>query len=115
MKAVTTAVAAMALAGALAIGGGRSQADEDCDTVIKSLNEALQIGLKNYQETVEELKKKSAAKNKFCSATGEYVGTSRAFRAVAAECLPADQRAGGLAELDKAIKVLEGVVESTCK
>ena len=114
MKALMTAVAATALIGALATGGP-SQADEDCDTVVKSLNEALQIGLKNYKATVEELKTKASAKNRFCSASGEYIGASRAFRAVAAECLKGAQRATGLAELDQAIKVLEGVVDNTCK
>jgi hypothetical protein len=109
MKVLTTAAAAAALVLATA---APVRAEEDCDTVMKSLSDALQVGLKSYQATVEEFKAKPVAKNKFCSATGEYVGTSRAFRAVVAECLKDDSR---IAELDKAIKELENVVDGACK
>ena len=118
MKVLTTAAVAAALVLATA---APVRVEEDCDTVMKSLSDALQVGLKSYalqvglksyQATVEEFKAKPAAKNKFCSATGEYVGTSRAFRVVVAECLKDDSR---IAELDKAIKELENVVDGACK
>jgi hypothetical protein len=86
------------------------RAAEDCDTVVKSLNEALQIALNNYKATLDELKNKPSVKNAFCSASGEYIGTVRVFRVVAAEC-----RKGDLAELDKAIKGLDDLVDNTCK
>ena len=109
MTRLMSAAAAAALIGLLA-SASPLRADEDCDTVVKSLNEVLQIALSNYKATLEELKNKPAVKNAFCSASGEYIGTARVFRVVAAEC-----RKGDLAELDKAIKGLDDLVDHTCK
>lgn len=109
MKRWMWAAAATALIGLLATGAPL-RADEDCDTVVKSLNEALQIALNYYKTTLDELKAKPAVKNAFCSASGEYIGTARVFRVVAAEC-----RKGDLAELDKALKGLDDLVDNTCK
>ena len=109
MKRWMWAAAATALIGLLATGAPL-RADEDCDTVVKSLNEVLQIALNNYKATLDELKNKPAVKNAFCSASGEYIGTARVFRVVAAEC-----RKGDLVELDKALKGLDDLVDNTCK
>jgi hypothetical protein len=109
MTRLMSAAAAAALIGLLA-SGALLRADEDCDTVVKSLNEALQIALNNYKATLDELKNKPAVRKAFCSASGEYIGTARVFRVVAAEC-----RKGDLVELDKAIKGLDDLVDNTCK
>jgi hypothetical protein len=89
-----TAVIAAAL---LLAGPGR--ADEDCDTVVKALEDVQLVATKTLDQTMNDIKKatnepaddkkKASVKNSFCSASGEYLGTTRAFRAVAAECLEA--------------------------
>ena len=122
MNAMTTALAATALVILLAAG---ARADEDCDTVVKSLEEGLLIATRNVDTTMDEIKKattqvaddkrKASVKNTFCSVSGEYLGTSRAFRAVAAECLTGDKRSTTLASLDKSIKEIESVIDATCK
>ena len=62
MKALTTAAVAAALV--LANCPRRCASRKTCDTVMKSLSDALQVGLKSYQATVEECKAKPVAKNK---------------------------------------------------
>jgi hypothetical protein len=47
--------------------------------------------------------------------SGEYLGTTRAFRAVAAECLTGNKKSSTLASLDKSIKEMETAIEGTCK
>ena len=120
MKAMMAALAATALVGLLA-SGAPSRAEEDCDNVVKALDEAISIGNKNFEATMDELKQtmsrsaddksKAAVKNKVCSASGELLGTSRAVRAVVAEC--SDKRAA-IASLDKSIKEIETAIERTC-
>jgi hypothetical protein len=122
MMRLMTAVAATALFGLLAMAAP-SRADDDCETVVNALNEAMAIGTKNLETTVDELKKtmsqsaddkaKAAVKNKFCSASGELLGTSRAIRAVVGEC-GAKQRAA-IASLDKSINEMETAIDGTCK
>jgi len=124
MNAMTTALAAIAF-GALLAEGTSARADEDCDTVVKSLEDGLLIATRNVDTTMDEIKKattqvaddkrKASVKNTFCSVSGEYLGTSRAFRAVAAECLTGDKRSTTLASLDKSIKEIESVIDATCK
>jgi hypothetical protein len=120
MKLFTTAAAAAALIAALATAAPTRA--EDCETVVTALNEAVAIAAKNFDTTMDELKKimsepaddkkKTTVKNQFCSASGEVLGASRATRAVAAEC--PDQRSG-LAALDKSIKEMETAIDGTCK
>jgi hypothetical protein len=124
MNAMTTVLVATAFAGLLA-AGAPARADEDCDTVVKSLEDGLLIATKNVDMTMDEIKKatsqvaddkrKASVKNTFCSVSGEYLGTSRAFRAVAAECLTGDKRSATLASLDKSIKEIENAIDTTCK
>ena len=121
MKLFTTAAAATALIAALAAAVPARA--EDCETVVTALNEAVAIAAKNFESTMDELKKimsggaddkkKATVKNLFCSASGEVLGASRATRAVAAECGP-DQRKE-LASLDKSIKEMETAIDGTCK
>jgi hypothetical protein len=123
MHGMTRAAIAAGLIG-LAMAGTPLRAEEDCDNVVKALNEAVSIAQKSFDTTMDELKqamgqgpgddkKKGSVKNIFCSAVGELLGTSRASRAVAGEC-GANQRAA-LAEFDKSIKEIEGAIASTCK
>jgi hypothetical protein len=116
-------MAAAMLTGILATTMPAAADEEDCETVVNALNEAMSIGNKNLDATLDELKKtlsqptddkaKAAVKNKFCSASGELLGSSRAIRAVAGECGP-KQRAA-LASLDKAITEMETAIDGTCK
>jgi hypothetical protein len=122
MNPLLAAVAGLALLGLLA---APLRAGEDCNTVVKSLEDALLVATKTVDDTMEEIKKastqaaddksKASVKNSFCSLSGEYLGTSRAFRAVAAECLQGDKRRATLATLDQSIRSLESSIENTCK
>ena len=122
MKALMTAVAASALMGFVA-APAPARADEDCNSAIKALEEAISIASKNFDETMGDLKKsmsepaddkkKAAVKNMFCSASGEFLGTSRAARAVAAQC--GDTQRAALASFDKSIKEMETAIDNTCK
>jgi hypothetical protein len=99
------------------------RADDDCDTVISDLEEALGIATKNFEETMAGLKKimsegaddkkKATVKHAFCSASGEMLGISRAMRAVAGVCGP--KRRTALASLDKSIGEMETAIGGTCK
>ena len=121
MKLFITAAAATALVAALAAAVPARA--EDCETVVTALNEAVAIATKNFESTMDELKKimsgaaddkkKATVKNLFCSASGEVLGASRATRAVAAECGPDQRRA--LASLDNSIKEMETAIDGTCK
>ena len=101
MKASTMAAAATVLVGILA-AGTPVRADEDCDNVVKALEDAQLVATKTVDQTMDDIKKatgqpaddkrKASVKNTFCSVSGEYLGTTRAFRAVAAECLTGNKR-----------------------
>jgi hypothetical protein len=119
MKALLTALGAVALTGVV-VAGTPARADEDCDNVVKALEEAISIATKNLEETVIGLqktmsepaddKKRASVKNIACSATGELLGTARASHAVAAICRP-DQRAA----IEKSVKEMEVKIDNTCK
>jgi len=122
MQALMTAVVVTALMGFFA-AGAPLRAGDDCDTVVKSLEEAVSIAAKNFDTTMDELKKtmsegaddkkKASVKNTFCSSSGEVLGTSRASRAVAGEC--GENQRAALASLDKSIKEMETAIDGTCK
>ncbi len=88
MKLWTAVIAAALLL------AGPARADEDCDTVVKALEDVQLVATKTLDRTMDDIKKatsepaddkkKASVKNSFCSASGEYLGTTRAFRAVAA-------------------------------
>jgi len=119
MKLWTAAIAAALLL------AGPARADEDCDTVVKALEDVQLVATKTLDRTMDDIKKatsepaddkkKASVKNSFCSASGEYLGTTRAFRAVAAECLEGDKRRASLSSLDKSIKEMETAIANTCK
>jgi hypothetical protein len=122
MKVLITAAATAALLGVLA-APAPLLADEDCDNVTKALKESVSISLKGFEQTMADLqktvsepaddKKKAAVKNAFCSASGEFLGVSRATRAVASVC--ASQQRSALAALDKSINEMETAIDNTCK
>jgi len=68
-----------------------ARSGDDCDTVMDSLKEEIEIATKNFDTSMEDLKKtmtpsaddkkKASIRNIFCSISGEYLGTARAFRA----------------------------------
>jgi len=112
-----------ALTALIGLNATTSRADDDeCKTVVNALNEAIAISTKNFEATVDEVKKimgqsaddkaKATVKNKFCSASGELLGTSRAIRAVAGEC---SLQRSAIASLDKSISEIETAIDSTCK
>ena len=120
MKLCTAVIAAALLLAA----DGPARADEDCDTVVKALEDGQLVGTKTLDQTMDEIKKatneatddkkKASAKNMFCSARGEYLGNTRAFRAVMAECLEGDKRRASLSSLDKSIKEMETAIANSC-
>jgi len=122
MKFLIMAAAAAALLSVLAAPAPLF-ADEDCDNVTKALEEGVAISLKDFETTMADLqktmrepaddKKKAAVKNTFCSASGEFLGFSRAARAVASVC--ASKQRSALAAFDKSIKEMETAIDKTCK
>jgi hypothetical protein len=122
MKALLTALGAGALIVLLA-ANTPLRADEDCDNVTKALEEAISIALKNFDQTMADLKKtmsepaddkkKAVVKNTFCSTSGEFLGVSRASRAVAEVC--AGGKRAAIASFDKSIKEMETAIGNTCK
>jgi len=90
----TMTLAAAAAVAVLLLWGQPARSDDDCDTVMDSLKEELEIATKKLDTSMEGLKKsmtpdaddkkKASVKNAFCSVSGEYLGTTRAFRAVSA-------------------------------
>jgi hypothetical protein len=122
MQLLMTTVTAAAL---LLAASAPARADEDCDAVVTALEEVQLVATKTLDQTMDEIKKatsepgddkkKASVKNTFCSASGEYLGTTRAFRAVAAECLEGDKKNASLSSLDKSIKEMETAIGNTCK
>jgi hypothetical protein len=117
---MTTAAAA---AVALVLAAPPVRGAEECDSIIETMDEAVQVAGKVAELEVAEITKnkpetdaqKVSVKNRFCMASGEFLGTSRAYRAVAAECLQGNKRRSTLASLDEAIKKVEDSIAQTCK
>jgi hypothetical protein len=122
MSSLTTVAIAIALIGSLAVRAPL-RAAEDCNNVVKALEEAIAIANKSFEGTMNELKRtlnrdadtqtKTTVKNAFCSVSGELLGTSVAFRAIVQQC-GATQR-GALALLDKSISEMHTAIEGACK
>jgi hypothetical protein len=120
MRLFTMALAAAALSALLSLAAPARA--EDCETVVTALSEAIALATKNFETTMEDLKKimsggaddkkKQTVKNMFCNAAGEVLGTSRATRAAAAAC---EDQKKGLAAFDKSIKEMETAIDGTCK
>jgi hypothetical protein len=121
MRTRITTAAGAALALMLAAGPVRGA--EECDSIIETMDEAVQVVSKVTDLEMAEITKnkpetdaqKASVKNRFCMASGEFLGTSRAYRAVAAECLQGNKRRSTLASLDASIKQVEDSIAQTCK
>ena len=117
-----TTVFAAALA-ALVLSAAPGRGDEDCDKVVDNLEDAVQIASKVLEQELAEITKKkpeddnekAVVRNRFCSASGEFLGASRIYRAVAAECLRGNKRRATLASLDESIKSLQSSLKQTCE
>jgi hypothetical protein len=76
LSTAVTAVAVLLLA-------APACADEDCDAVVKALEDAQLVATKTLDQTMEDIKKatsepaddkkKASVKNMFCSASGEFL------------------------------------------
>jgi hypothetical protein len=97
--------------------------DEECDSIIESMDGAVQVASKVTDKGMAEITKtkpetdaqKASVKNRFCSLSGEFLGVSRAYRAVAAECLQGNKRRATLSSLDASIKKVEDSIGQTCR
>jgi hypothetical protein len=122
MRALCAALAAGALIVCFA-AATPLRADEDCDNVTRDLGEAIAIALKNFDQTMADLKKimsepaddkkKATVKNTFCSVSGEFLGASRAARAVTEVC--AGRQSAEIASFEKSIKEMETAIGNTRK
>ena len=123
---ICTSLTAAALFG-LVLGGAPARAD-DCSDVIEHVEDVVQVASKIMQTEMAEVTKaantanaanddkaKDANKKTFCSASGEFLGISRAYRAVASECLRGNKRRDTVASLDKSIKQLEDSMAPNCQ
>jgi hypothetical protein len=117
MQAFTLSALALAL-----LCAAPARAD-DCDDVMKRVEDTVQVANQVLQAEMAEIKAKgqpaddkakATFKNTFCSASGEFVGISKAYRAVAAECLKGGKRRDTLASLDTSIKQLGDSIRQTC-
>jgi len=122
MKRVHILVAAASLG--LLLGAAPVMAD-DCEDVVENVDDAVEIAAKVLENKMAQVTKEkaeakdeaanAAVKSKFCSATGEFIGISRAYRVVASECLTGNKRRNTLASLDKSIKQLEDSIKPNCE
>ena len=112
--------AAVAIALTLAMPAARA---DDCETVLENVEDAVQIATKVLEGNLEYVikqkptddKEKASVKSRFCAASGEFLGTSRAYRAIAAECLRGNKLRQTVASLDQSIKSLEKSIADTCE
>jgi len=117
---LSTAAAAAMLA--LMLSASAARAADDCETVLENVEDAVQIATKVLEGNLAEVtkdkptddKEKTSVKNRFCAASGEFLGTSRAYRAVASECLRGAKLRNTVASLDESIKSLQGSIAKTC-
>jgi hypothetical protein len=123
---ICKSLTAAALIG-LMLGGAPARAD-DCEDVIEHVEDVVQVQSKIMQNRMADVTKaantanaagddkaKEANKKTFCSASGEFLGISRAYRAVASECLRGAKRRDTVASLDGSIKQLEDSMAPNCQ
>jgi hypothetical protein len=118
-RATMTAV----LAVVLMLAAQPARSDEECDTIVESMDGAVQVASKVTDMEMAEITKtkpetdaqKASIKHRFCSSSGEFLGVSRAYRAVAAECLQGSKRRATLSSLDASIKQLEDSIGKSCR
>jgi hypothetical protein len=115
-------IAAAAAILALILSGQPARSDEECDTVMENLEDALSIASKAYSLEVDEITKKkpdtdsekTSFAKRFCNATGEFLGYARSQRALANECLRGNKRRSTISSLEESIKKLEDAISKTC-
>jgi hypothetical protein len=123
MKAIITATALFGLT----LWAAPARAD-DCSDVIEHVDDVVQVQSKIMQTKMAEVTKaasaanaagddkaKEANKKTFCSASGEFLGISRAYRVVASECLRGAKRRDTHASVDKSIKQVEDSMAPNCQ
>lgn len=99
-----------------------ARADDDCDDAVDSVDDAVQIASKILGAEMADVTRKkpendserAEIKGRFCSASGEFLGISRAYRSVVADCTRGAKRRNSLAQLDDSIKSLEKSIRETC-
>jgi hypothetical protein len=100
-----------------------ARADDDCDTAVDNVDDAVQVASKILEAEMAEVTKTKPAndseraemRGKFCSATGEFLGISRAYRSVMADCTTGAKRRNSLAQLDESIRSLQKSIKDTCE
>lgn len=114
MKTLMALAAATTIALATSAGLARS----DCESVLDTMKDGIEVAAKNYEQSIEEIKSasdKAKARSHFCAITGEFLGTATSFRALVRECVARDERRDLIASLDKSIKDLQSAVDTACK
>ncbi len=121
MKNSIAAAAAAAMFGLL-VSGQQARSD-DCDDLVTSVETAVEVASKVLEQNMADItkvkpsddKEKASVMNRFCSASGEFLGFSRAYRVVVSECLRGSKRRDTVASLTKSIRSLEDSIIDTCK
>ncbi len=119
----STTIAVLALVLAAGAPARAGDDEEECQAVVKDLEEAIAIANKNFDATMAELKKlmsgpaddrkRATVKNTFCNASGEMLGSSRVMRIAVAVCEP--KKRAAIASIDKSIAEMETAIDNTCK
>jgi hypothetical protein len=97
--------------------------EEDCETAVDNVDDAVQVASKALQSEMAEIGKKkpeneterAAVRKRFCIWSGEFVGISSAYRVVIGECTTGSKRRDSLASLDKSIGSLLKSIKETCE
>ena len=118
MKAMIAAAAVL-----LALSGPAARADEDCDTAVENVDDAVQVASKALQSEMAEIGKqkpeneseRSAVRKRFCIWSGEVLGISTAYRAVISEGTTGSKRRTTSASLDQSIASLQKSIKETCE
>ncbi len=120
--ALRAMIAAVAVLAVLSAPPARAD-EEDCETAVDNVDDAVQIASKALQNEMAEIGKKkpesdaerSAVRKRFCIWSGEFVGISSAYRSVIAECTSGSKRRNSIASLDKSIASLLKSIRETCE
>lgn len=97
--------------------------DDDCETAVENVDDAVQIASQALQAEMADIgkrkpetdKEKTALRNLFCISSGEFLGLSRAYRSVLSDCTRGSKRRNSLASLDESIATLQKSIKQTCE
>ncbi len=114
---------AAAAAVLLALSAHPARSDDDCDTAVDNVDDAVQIASKALQAEMEDIGRRkpesdaerAAVRKRFCIWSGEFLGMSRAYRVVVSDCTRGSTRRNSLASLDASIESLQKSIRSTCE